>query len=182
MITGNTDSEQLFALFLSQLANPHAEEHSIDELREALLATIRLVNDWSRDAGITAASLLNLAVTDGRTCLATRYNNRVPAEAATLFYSSGTRFECSEPGVYHMVSSAQCHVVRSLVRSLVGSLVEFWSASLTTCIMCGRCILLFFLRLANLLFHWRCVYGFLTFLALYWVIHRSVADKGGPEG
>ena len=33
-----------------------------------------------------------------------RYNNRKPSEAASLYYSSGSKFECYEPGVYKMVN------------------------------------------------------------------------------
>ena len=40
------------------------------------------------------ASLLNFAVTDGSSVVVTRYNNITPENAASLYFSSGTNFEC----------------------------------------------------------------------------------------
>ena len=54
------------------------------------------------------ASLLNFAVTDGSSVVVTRYNNITPENAASLYFSSGTNFECQEPGLYQMVKTDKC--------------------------------------------------------------------------
>lgn len=104
MITGSTDSEHVFALFLSLLPKRLDQSFTIEELTKNMRDTILTLNQWSAEAGITQASLMNFAVTDGRNVVACRYNNVIPGEAASLFYSSGTKFECYEPGRYRMVN------------------------------------------------------------------------------
>ena len=52
-ITGNTDSEHIFALFLNQFTKPLDSNFTYEEIRENMLATIKLINDYSRQAGIT---------------------------------------------------------------------------------------------------------------------------------
>ena len=47
---------------------------------------------------------MNFAVTDGANVMVCRYNNVRPSEAASLYYSSGSKYECFEPGVYRMVN------------------------------------------------------------------------------
>ncbi|KAG0196846.1 hypothetical protein BGX28_009689 [Mortierella sp. GBA30] len=105
-VNGNTDSEWAFAVFLSQLKTPQQSEpfcHSA--LKEAMLKTIAKLNAWSRDAGITEASMMNFAVTDGVSVVCTRYISSRTLEAASLYYSSGTRFESCKPGHYRMVKA-----------------------------------------------------------------------------
>ncbi|KAJ1993585.1 glutamine amidotransferase subunit [Dimargaris cristalligena] len=92
MVHGNTDSEWAFALFLNQLEDPSATNFDPTVLKNAMLRTIELINMWSREAGITQSSLLNFAVTDGRTVVCTRYVSSSTLEAASLYYSSGSRF------------------------------------------------------------------------------------------
>ncbi|KAI8603403.1 nucleophile aminohydrolase [Dissophora ornata] len=107
-VNGNTDSEWAFAVFLSQLEKGNQSEpfcHSI--LREALLKTIEKLNRWSKDAGISEPSYMNFAVTDGISVVCTRYVNSKHHEAVSMYYSSGTRFECYKPGHYKMVKAAK---------------------------------------------------------------------------
>ena len=75
------------------------------EIREALLKTISLLTQWSKDAGIKLVSLMNFAVSDGNVVVCSRYVNSLTAEPASLFYSSGSRFERIADGEYKMVKS-----------------------------------------------------------------------------
>lgn len=122
-ILGSTDSEYAFALFLDCLeslgvdpANPHGNFPS-DLMRQALEKTIRLITDWSLEAAeennITdpEPSLLNFAVTDGSTVVVTRYITSQDQEAASLYYSTGTRFFEYAPGQYKM---ERCHRLNSV--------------------------------------------------------------------
>ncbi|KAJ9054578.1 glutamine amidotransferase subunit [Entomophthora muscae] len=104
-IQGNTDSEWAFALFLNQLNNTNKLHYTPQELREAMFKTIALIDELSAEAGITASSLLNFAVTDGRTVVCTRYNSSEGEPAASLYYSSGTRFERYGNCRYKMVKA-----------------------------------------------------------------------------
>ena len=65
-------------------------------LRKAMLKTIERINGFikalpetAREAGDTR-SLLNFAVTDGKSVVCTRYVSSKTDEAASLFFSSGT--------------------------------------------------------------------------------------------
>jgi glutamine amidotransferase len=95
IVQGSTDSEWLFAVFLNQL--PKLDEFlDIEMVINALTRTIEIINELCHGAGIDTASLLNLAVTDGVIVVCTRYSTNLAVEPASLFYSSGTRFECGE--------------------------------------------------------------------------------------
>ena len=104
-VGGSTDSEWAFALFLDSLermgidADDEVKQrdgfgHSV--LRKAMLKTIERINGFInslpqeiRQAGDTR-SLLNFAVTDGKSVVCTRYVSSKTDEAASLFFSSGT--------------------------------------------------------------------------------------------
>ncbi|KAG0373958.1 hypothetical protein BGX24_011034, partial [Mortierella sp. AD032] len=118
-VNGNTDSEWAFAVFLSQLKTPlQAEPFCHHELKEAMLKTIAKLNAWIKgaadattpntpcSAGFAAddeASMMNFAVTDGVSVVCTRYISSSHLEAASLYYSSGNRFEKYNSSHYRMV-------------------------------------------------------------------------------
>ncbi|KAJ1965295.1 glutamine amidotransferase subunit [Dimargaris xerosporica] len=123
-IQGNTDSEWAFALFLNQLEDPLNRTFSPEELKDAMLQTIALINRWSKEAGITKSSLLNFAVTDGQSVICTRYVSSRELEAASLYYSSGSRF-IERNGHYRMVSAwvvGRCALApRALIPGLIAA-------------------------------------------------------------
>ena len=104
-VGGSTDSEWAFALFLDCLeglgVDPDDEEkqrfgfgHTV--LRKAMLKAIERINGYRqalpediRESRETT-SLLNFAVTDGKSVICTRYVSSRTDEAASLFFSSGT--------------------------------------------------------------------------------------------
>jgi hypothetical protein len=51
-------------------------------------------------------SFLNFAVTDGVSVVCSRYVNSTEVDAASLYISSGSKFECYEPGHYRMIKTA----------------------------------------------------------------------------
>jgi glutamine amidotransferase len=105
-VNGNTDSEWAFAVFLSQLKTPlQAEPFCHSVLKEAMLKTIAKLNAWGKEAGITEASMMNFAVTDGVSVVCSRYISSRTLEAASLYFSSGTRFESYKPGHYRMIKA-----------------------------------------------------------------------------
>ena len=85
--------------------NPSADTFDHQELKAAMLKTIAQLNKWAEEANITEPSLLNFAVTDGESVVCVRYISSKTQEAASLYFSSGTRFECYRPGHYRMVKA-----------------------------------------------------------------------------
>ncbi|CAO3596789.1 unnamed protein product [Absidia cylindrospora] len=104
-VQGSADSEWAFALFLSFLSNPEADHFEHQELKDAMIKTIGQLNAWAEELGITEPSLLNFAVTDGDSVVCVRYISSKTEEAASLYFSSGTRFECYRPGHYRMIKA-----------------------------------------------------------------------------
>lgn len=108
VVQGSTDSEWAFALFLDSLEkvcgidadDPVRQRDGFGHtvLRRAMLATIERINGFIRAipektrAGEDTRSLLNFAVTDGKSVVCTRYVSSKTDEAASLFFSSGTNW------------------------------------------------------------------------------------------
>ncbi len=86
-IEGQTDSEHLFATFLDRLSRGDEEEGSTRRLTEALRSTIAQLGELRRQCKVEEPSFLNLAVTDGRSIVATRYVSDPSLEPASLFYA-----------------------------------------------------------------------------------------------
>lgn len=118
-VTGGTDSEWAFALFLDRLerlgvdpSSPPEEGFSPSTLRNALLQTIEVINELTmsipesvvQSESVDTRSLLNFAVSDGHSIICTRYVSSKTDEAASLYYSSGTQWE-SKPASH--VSNGQ---------------------------------------------------------------------------
>ncbi|RPA79181.1 YNL191Wp-like protein [Ascobolus immersus RN42] len=107
-IEGSTDSEYAFAIFLDSLetlgvdpkqSKPDGFGHAI--LRKAMLKTIERLNTWLTEAGTVEPSLLNFGATDGHSVVCTRYVSSKTDEAASLFFSSGTKFHEYKPGGFY---------------------------------------------------------------------------------
>ena len=98
MIGGTTDSEHAFAVFLHLLGNTQ-DRHSAAGIGKALVRTIAQLEGWSADAGCSAPSYYNFAVTDGQTIAAVRYVSDPRIEPQSLYYSSGGKYRCSSEGV-----------------------------------------------------------------------------------
>ena len=84
-LSGTTDSELLFALFLNQLPDA-VSQHPPNVLADALRSVIALVVDATGGE----PSSLNIAVTDGEIVLATRFRNGRGQVPPSLYYHSGS--------------------------------------------------------------------------------------------
>jgi glutamine amidotransferase len=71
-IHGTTDSEWVYALIVSQLADPHRHP-SADELAKAVERTLEIIRDARKQLGIAISSSLNLFIADGTQLAAVRY-------------------------------------------------------------------------------------------------------------
>lgn len=102
-IQGSTDSECCFALLLDTL---HRDGFNVGDpnlkighapLRAALLKTIDMLKRWQVEV-TSEPSLMNFAVTDGESVVVSRYITSRTDEAASLHFSTGSRFFEYEPG------------------------------------------------------------------------------------
>ncbi len=109
-ISGSTDSEHLFALFLDHFKRISRGGNRMDEMAAALTATIREVEELTNDAGIEQPSRLNLAVTDGSSVVASRHISADSDEANSLYVHAGTSFVCKD-GHYQMVEPEKGNAV-----------------------------------------------------------------------
>ncbi|KAL1955239.1 hypothetical protein VTO42DRAFT_8898 [Malbranchea cinnamomea] len=105
-VKGGTDSEWAFALFLDLMEKEGVDPSSSPEggfghefLRTVMEKTIRKINEWVAsipqdciESELETRSLLNFALTDGHTVICTRYVNSKTDEAASLYFSSGTKW------------------------------------------------------------------------------------------
>lgn len=136
LIQGTTDSEYCFVLYLEVLfsmvgvkfqptndkiipaATNQIQNCSPMVLKDAMIKTINLLNQWTRESKTTNSSMMNFCITDGRTVVASRYANFAHGPAASLFFSSGTKFQKnpSKPGSYMMAQADRrqmCHIISS---------------------------------------------------------------------
>ncbi len=85
-ITGNTDSEHIFALFLTLLGK-HRERENVEleiivDAVEALLATISQLSELHMVQGNSCACSLNIVVSDGVHVVASRFRSRGPNQVS----------------------------------------------------------------------------------------------------
>lgn len=104
-IEGQTDTEHFFALFLDRLLERKREGYDHHDIVDALRRAIRDLRAIFEQVGSLAHSYLNLAVTDGRCIVASRYDTDVYVESPTLYHSEGGRYLCFD-GVCRMMPSA----------------------------------------------------------------------------
>ena len=91
-IQGTTDSEHTFALFLSHLYERIAD-HDTQALTDSMRWTIDRLSHWADVVGVTEPSFLNLAVTDGRSVVATRHVSDPSRAPASLYHAAGERLD-----------------------------------------------------------------------------------------
>jgi ergothioneine biosynthesis protein EgtC len=103
LIQGTTDSEHIFALFLD-LLHDHRGDYGLATLRQTMTETIRLLETWLDEAGVSAPSWLNLCLSDGENLLATKYVTQPSGQPQSLYIAHGDRFELHGRH-YHMTRS-----------------------------------------------------------------------------
>jgi glutamine amidotransferase len=92
-----------------------------DEMRRAMTKTVRLIAKWTSkkltraDRERSGYSLLNYAVSDGVSVVVTRYTDDPIGPPASLYYTSGTRYQAKKKGEYHLVQERrqECFIIAS---------------------------------------------------------------------
>lgn len=90
-IKGQTDSEHIFAYLVNYLYKKN-KVITPDAVADAFEHTFQHINHLMKKVGITDAAYLNMAITDGRFIVATRYVSDPKEEALTLYHSEGGRY------------------------------------------------------------------------------------------
>ena len=97
-ISGSTDSEYLFALFMDYYNDIDDSLERVERMARALSSAIKEIELITEKAGITEPSYMNLAVTDGTSAVATRHvslsDDAEGRDANTLYVHTGASFEC----------------------------------------------------------------------------------------
>lgn len=99
-IKGQTDSEHIFAYLLNELFKNHAKV-TPDAVADSFDRTFAYVRKLIQDYNIKDPAYLNMAMTDGKFVVATRYVSDPKEEALTMYHSEGSRYVV-EDGVTRM--------------------------------------------------------------------------------
>ncbi|MBS1910371.1 MAG: class II glutamine amidotransferase [Bacteroidetes bacterium] len=92
-VSGSTDSEHLFGLFLNNLRDPGGPV-STQDMVDAMYG---MFNDFNRllfEHDVKEHSYLNLCVSNGRSVIATRYTTNPRVQPASLYYMFGREYVC----------------------------------------------------------------------------------------
>ena len=106
LIEGSTDSEVVFAMLVDHYEGAERAP-DCERLAEALTAAIRDVEAVRLAAGIEQDSLLNLAISDGRNAVVSRYTSGDPERANSLYLHRGGCYLCEEGRVRMRPESEQ---------------------------------------------------------------------------
>ena len=98
-VTGQTDSEHIFAFFLQTLVERYGEElPQPEQVAACFQHTFDMMEVLKRHRNIAGNSTYNMLVTDGRRIFGTRYNSSPHEASPTLYYATGSRFESHPNG------------------------------------------------------------------------------------
>lgn len=108
-ISGSTDSEHLFALFLTLLPELEAPV-SLREFADTVSLTISTLVELLEAADIYEASSLNLVISDGMNVVATRYRTGA-SQPPSLYYNYGSGFQCNGSSLGCADGRTACEIV-----------------------------------------------------------------------
>jgi len=129
-IKGQTDSEHVFALLMQHImemrgAGPRLTE---EQIKQCFQKTFDVLQQLKVEAGTgEEVSNFNLMVTNGRRIFGTRYSSNPDKETRTLYYSSGSNFECTE-GVCQMAGGDSNTETVLIVSEKLTDNVDEWNA------------------------------------------------------
>lgn len=96
-ITGQTDSEHIFALLMQHIVEVRGEGPRLteDQIKQCFQKTFDVLQQLKVEAGIgEEVSNFNMMVTNGRRMFGTRFSSNPDKETRTLYYSTGAGFQC----------------------------------------------------------------------------------------
>lgn len=100
---------------------------TVDQIRQGFQQTFDVVRELKQEAGIGhEVSTFNMMITDGYRIFGTRFSSDPDKETRTLYYSSGSRFQC-EDGVSTMVQDESGDKAVLIVSEKLNDLEEEWT-------------------------------------------------------
>jgi glutamine amidotransferase len=129
-IKGQTDSEHIFALLMQNLQTLKASSVALTtkQIQQGFQQTFDTVQRLKIDAGIAnKVSTFNMMITDGYRIFGTRFSSDPDKEARTLYYSSGSKFECSD-GISSMRRDDSATQAVLIVSEKLNSRKQEWTA------------------------------------------------------
>lgn len=119
-ITGTTDSEWIYALFLSQFKDQEDENH-IDKVSIAVVDTLKILRKLRKKHDINLNSPLNLYISNGDIIVATRFSfdygifprhlNRAHMAYHSMWYTFGHEYIQTEDGDYKMSTGERNSII-----------------------------------------------------------------------
>ena len=99
-ITGQTDTQYIFALFITLTREMKEEKGplTLDNLSTCLSQAFALIEEMKVEAQIEAPSLYNLVVTNGKALFASRYSTQPEVETRSLHFNTNARCYSNEEG------------------------------------------------------------------------------------
>jgi len=104
-IEGTTDSEHLFALFLDCLRRGNSDT-GVDRLAGGLRYALTEIAALAESLHVDEPSYLNVAVSDGRCAVASRFTTDAEGRADSLYVNAGRRYTC-ENGICRMIPASE---------------------------------------------------------------------------
>ena len=100
-IQGQTDTQYIFALFLTLTGELKKEKASLtfDDLSNCLSETFAEIEEMKKEEKMDSPSLYNLVLTNGKELIASRYSTRPEIETRSLHIASNTEFYTTEDGI-----------------------------------------------------------------------------------
>jgi predicted glutamine amidotransferase len=106
-IQGQTDTQYIFALFLTFLKETKVEETplTLDQIGSCLSQTFAEIEIMKKEVGLTSASLYNLVLTNGKELIATRYSTKPDEQTRSLHIAGNAECYICEEGFLRVRNS-----------------------------------------------------------------------------
>ncbi len=99
-ITGQSDTEHIFALFVQNVSDLSGEKNgaelSLRFLAGCFKKTFRDIEAMKATRGLGDTAVYNLVITDGRRMIATRHSTRPEDITRSLYYTLGKAYQCQD--------------------------------------------------------------------------------------
>ncbi len=93
LIRGTTDSEHVFALIWDEYS-PNPEEEPLTRMATAIQGALRKLEQLQKEEGVEENSQYNLAISDGRCAVVSRYSSQPGKPANSLYLYTGDSYRC----------------------------------------------------------------------------------------
>ena len=92
-ISGSTDSEHLFGLFLNHISDPFGDVTAV-EMADAMEKALQDLSTLLMENAVDQHSYLNVCITNGSALIALRYTTNQSVQPASMYYMYGKEYHC----------------------------------------------------------------------------------------